>query len=514
MLKKIGKGVPGFEKKVRFFLAKYPGISVERAALAAKKNVDPPFTGGGTETRRRRVNRYFVRERGLSEKGKQEAQRNLERRMWSGRHAPREGEIVVPAAGLSEPGYGRDFTGIGTPGYKSRYMYRGNPIKPGSPTAAMSRHPDVAAAYSRGQTGSQLVSPSGEVFVYRKKGLRRLGEGPADNYGPRPEGGHKRRPESLLEREMRGKARHAEWKGKPGRTYEDTVATNKKQPKHVAVLRVRQTRTSEGDPAYAFTSLEGLPAEDVIVPYTKKAHAMNPHMLAELDKIARVQDLTCFKALDKLANIQMAGGSTNAPGSTMGSYSAPPTPPVTQPSATGATAMGGMSVHCDKCFAEIKEKGVTKCPHCGKKIKAIRDIESAPREKQIPRDGDDHGADAYGDTGGEAAVNEELAEGAYGDSGKYAAAAKLTAIQQLKASLALGGGLYGGNEVRKELKKAEQQVQQRQRMAKYSFARGSRLASLHFKPRGARPSSVHSGMKRIRRASTKYTSRVLARTGP
>lgn len=193
---------------------------------------------------------------------------------------------------------------------------------------------------------------------------------------------------------------------------------------------------------------------------------MNPHMHAELVKIAQVSDLWCFVALDKLAEAQTSAGYVNAPGSmNMGGPSSPP-PPGDQ-AAGGITNMPGMSMHCDNCNAELK-KAVAKCPQCGAKLKKKFDMKAIDKkleatvtsEKQQPEDE----RLETGSTGGEAAENEELAEGSYADTGKYAGVFRRrhkSTIQKLPrgaqnpaAAAVLLGSAYYGNEGRKAIAEA------------------------------------------------------------
>jgi hypothetical protein len=246
---------------------------------------------------------------------------------------------------------------------------------------------------------------------------------------------------------------------------------------------------------------------------------MNPHMLNELAFIAQAEELPMFQALDKLANSMMGYGGANTAGAKM------MPPPNVQPSPTGmkgmgspgATAMAGMSVHCDKCFCEIKEKDPKFCPKCGHRIKGIRDIKSPPKGRRVPENeissnrGDQAYADMGGPTGGEAAVNEELAEGRYADTGKYAGAKKKALnplLQKLKGSLSIGGGLYAGVEGAKALSGAGQQ---QGKYAGIGFKRGSRLAAFNLKPKAGRHATVEDGLTRIKRATRKNTQRILAR---
>lgn len=252
---------------------------------------------------------------------------------------------------------------------------------------------------------------------------------------------------------------------------------------------------------------------------------MNQHMLNELALIAQENEFPMFRALDKLANSMMGYNGSNTAGAKVSpppSVQASPTSTMST-SSPGATAMAGMSMHCDKCFCEIKEKEPKFCPKCGHRIKAIRDIKTPPKGARVPENeissnrGDQALSDMGGPTGGEAAVNEELADGRYADTGKYAASKKSKLlyhplIQKLKGSLAVGGGIYGGVEMAKAVSRSQQP---QGRMRKYSgvrFKRGSRFPKLHFKHRGGSFDSVESGLKRIQRATRRNTQRILARS--
>jgi hypothetical protein len=149
---------------------------------------------------------------------------------------------------------------------------------------------------------------------------------------------------------------------------------------------------------------------------------MNPYMHAELVKIAQVADLQFFVALDKLAEAQTSMGYMNAPGSAnMGGPSSAPTPGAT--AAGGITNMPGMSLHCDNCNCELKKES-KHCPKCGTRLKKKFDMKAIDKklkatvaaEEQQPEDE----RLETGPTGGTAAENEELSEGSYSDTGKYA----------------------------------------------------------------------------------------------
>ena len=202
---------------------------------------------------------------------------------------------------------------------------------------------------------------------------------------------------------------------------------------------------------------------------TKKAHAV---YLGELAEIAQQRDLTCFMALDKLAEAQTSAGYVNAPGSmNMGGRGAP-SPGAA--AAGGITNMPGMSMHCDKCFCELKEV-TPRCPKCGAKLKQRLDLKGAQKGIKTPETNEPQQPDRKkleniesGATGAEAAEAEELSEGSYLDTGKYAGVKSLlfgkpkkSMIQRLPKGLqnpAAGGviltSLYVGNEGRKALAEA------------------------------------------------------------
>lgn len=255
---------------------------------------------------------------------------------------------------------------------------------------------------------------------------------------------------------------------------------------------------------------------------------MNPHMHAELTKIAQTADLPCFRALDKLANSMMGYGGSNTAGAQM-----TPPPSMAQGvgstsmggAAPGATSMAGMSVHCDKCFAEIKEQEPKFCPKCGNRIKAVRDIKSAPKngdpkEKEIGRNrGDEAVGQMGGPTGGEEALNEELSEGSYADMGKYSAAAKTSLLKKLVGASSIAAGVGLGVKGAQTFSDRGEGVrvtpgrrpQIHYKAAGVGFTRGSRFSALHFKPKGGTYNSVDAGITRIKRATRKNTQRILAR---
>jgi hypothetical protein len=192
------------------------------------------------------------------------------RRSFTGAHAARPGETLIPAAGTAED--------VARVKVRSRHLFRGNPVT-STDVALMSRHPDVGAGYSLGRaTAGQKVAPSGRLFAFDKARLSRAGEGVADAL---PE------PSLVLGRTERiSRAQGAKWyhrpkgskiqprvwdhlehSGKVNPTYEDIVFT-KKAPKPVGEYGVRRARTSSGDPAFAIRDVSGKPARSVFAEHS------------------------------------------------------------------------------------------------------------------------------------------------------------------------------------------------------------------------------------------------------
>lgn len=201
------------------------------------------------------------------------------------------------------------------------------------------------------------------------------------------------------------------------------------------------------------------------------------------------------RELEKIANSMMGYGGKNPGGAGMmplpsmnqgvGSLTPQPSTSMTTPSAAapkinmkgapGASNMEGMSIHCDKCFAEIKEQQPKFCPKCGNRIKAVRDLKSAPKNGDVEEKqrGQDHESGLEsGPTGGDAAVNEELAESAESDMGKYSAALAHPLIMKL---------------------------------AGVKHQKGSRFKAFNLRPRGGKHTTVEGGLRRIAKATAKYT---------
>tara|TARA_R110002126_G_scaffold52672_5_gene142979 strand:- start:2432 stop:3181 length:750 start_codon:yes stop_codon:yes gene_type:complete len=186
-----------------------------------------------------------------------------------------------------------------------------------------------------------------------------------------------------------------------------------------------------------------------------------------------------------------------------------------QPSSE-ALGLPGVSNSCPKCRCEVKAK-TSKCPKCGTAIKPAsgsKDI-NARLETNGPtsqQSGENELLES-GETGGEAAANEELAEGSSGESSKYAAAKVLSLIQKLPkgaqnpaaAATLLAGG-YTGNEVRKFMAPPKyKQAAQKTAGVRY----GNPVMSLR-RPswKAKKPSKA---LSRIKESSRKFTSSGLAK---
>ena len=229
--------------------------------------------------------------------------------------------------------------------------------------------------------------------------------------------------------------------------------------------------------------------------------------------------------LEKISNSMMGYNGMSTAGAQM---SPPPSMPSPSPkmsastpsmSSMGATAMKGMSTHCDKCFLKLPDRNVPlACPRCKSTIRGVRDIESAPAEKQdnAKEPGETHES---GPTGGEAAVNEELAEGSYSDMGKYSQAViPAQAKHTLTAIGALGGGLYLGNALRKMLSGQQQirpnaitpqgEIRHFIKSGGVRHSKGSKLTSLNLHRRGGHYGSVEAGLQRIARATARHAKRI------
>jgi len=162
---------------------------------------------------------------------------------------------------------------------------------------------------------------------------------------------------------------------------------------------------------------------------------VNPYMLEELNKIAAaLRTSAAFAALDKLADLRSG-----------------------QEPAAAVMSPASQTLQVPDA--------VKPCPKCGNPVKVKKpgaNMPPPPLTKVSPG-GDDKALDV-GETGGPAAVNEELSEGSYQDTGKYAYSAATPAA------------------VRKHLTNP----------------------ALHFR---GRPSSIEEATKRFNRATQKFTLR-------
>lgn len=86
------------------------------------------------------------------------------------------------------------------------------------------------------------------------------------------------------------------------------------------------------------------------------------------------------------------------------------------PIAAGAAKVPGLSVHCLRCGKAIKE-GMPKCPFCGTDTRSVAQTDNPSADGQDPQQVEQSPA---GDTGGEAAVEQDRSRGAYVGLGKYA----------------------------------------------------------------------------------------------
>lgn len=140
--------------------------------------------------------------------------------------------------------------------------------------------------------------------------------------------------------------------------------------------------------------------------------------------------------MKKRANVSTAGGTITAPGSSNmpgGGY--------TQ---AGAASIPGMSVHCLACGCKLKEnKG--RCPKCNYDTRVVAKAGVAASEAGIGRAADDS---EVSDTGADAAVAEQKAEGQSASDGKYAAVKAVTDFaKSMVGGGAMGVGLIGAAKV-------------------------------------------------------------------
>ena len=95
----------------------------------------------------------------------------------------------------------------------------------------------------------------------------------------------------------------------------------------------------------------------------------------------------CIEELEKISAAQTSMGYVNAPGSSnMGGSTGGAMSPsaMTSPvpgSSTGMTNMPGMSLHCNKCFAKIKDGETKNCPKCGNSLDKVLDLKTLKKQQ-------------------------------------------------------------------------------------------------------------------------------------
>ena len=175
-------------------------------------------------------------------------QEALLKRLASGAHLPLPGEWVVPVLPSGE-----HVRGLGS----KTLLFRGNDLPAGA--AFVTRHPDVAAAYSLGRVAGQDAHPNAIVRVFRKKGVKHVGESPDMSQSlPRPLTRISLQERATLRkavlRENSVRSYYAPSAGKIHPTYETVVLPNKLKTltdNYLGSYTVRRTKTGDGLPAYA-----------------------------------------------------------------------------------------------------------------------------------------------------------------------------------------------------------------------------------------------------------------------
>jgi hypothetical protein len=214
------------------------------------------------------------------------------KRLWSGRHAPRPGETLIPASHTAENVVSKG---------SDTHLFRGNPFSesllkdpealPGELAGLMSRHPDVAAGYAQGTSFYQHSGPgTGRMFAYKRGDTPILAEGTADFYsrhrGKIPESARDRKffggPGNMLNPQAAsalqeyeklnppkidatgayGRLRQLQ-RGKNTPTYE-SVVNMKEVAKPVGEYTVRKSRTPTGQPAFAVKTDSGTPIGELL----------------------------------------------------------------------------------------------------------------------------------------------------------------------------------------------------------------------------------------------------------
>lgn len=205
-------------------------------------------------------------------------QRRRLRDAFSGAHAPKDDEILLPAGMTGEHTY--------NVWPKGDTLFRGNPLpfSTNNGMAFTSKHPDVAAAYSLGRVDGLTTQPTKHIFAYSgvPDEAIRVTRGadnatplvPDDRYNAAAEMSIKTKSrlsnirtratvestEQELNKSRRSPAllRRILTTGSNNPTYETVVNKSKMPRQPTAVYTSRLSRTPEGDPAYALKLVEGV----------------------------------------------------------------------------------------------------------------------------------------------------------------------------------------------------------------------------------------------------------------
>jgi hypothetical protein len=181
----------------------------------------------------------------------------------SGRHAPRAGEILLPAAGPRTRVFSPDRP-------KGQFLFRGNAPKSGPDKFFATRHPEVAANYA---TLGEATRADGRLFVLDKRRLRRHGEAapgndPTYDMAPNYVADILRGRGAAVHEALVGRA--ATGRKSLARNFEDIVAPRGRRDPVVGEYGVRRTRVTSGPdkgmPAFGLTHVRGVPPSALNLP--------------------------------------------------------------------------------------------------------------------------------------------------------------------------------------------------------------------------------------------------------
>ena len=217
------------------------------------------------------------------------------KRRWSGFHAPRKGEVLIPAGPHAE------MAAFGNTPPNANVLFRGNPPRKGEFTY-MSRHPDVAAAYAAAPEALHASKPSGKLLAFARptksvgeiETAYRASKHPKQLFKDRnataqynkdiPEmvRGQERDMIRLRLDRLTGKTTGPFAPGPPlpklqgykhvsqlNPSYE-TIFPRNVTPKQLGQYTVRPSRTAQGLPAYAVKDVEGMPASEAFAEFLKR----------------------------------------------------------------------------------------------------------------------------------------------------------------------------------------------------------------------------------------------------